>query len=142
MDRELIAKIADLIFDAEEEMTFPKLLEGMESLGINTKGDCDFESRTMTKTLKNCIYWRNMSEEAVELLYAVDKFYNVTLQPYGFDNKGVKLYKEYYPDFPIFNHFLMDKMSPKSQEQFLKKKYLMPVHWVPSSKAKLIVKPK
>ena len=138
MDRELIAKVADFIFESEEEMTFPRLLEKMEEIGINTKGEEDFVSIS----LKNCIYWRNMSKESIEILHGVDKFYNVTLQPYGFDNRGVQFYKEHYPDFPIFNHFLMDKMSPKTQKQFMKKPYLMPVYWVPSSKAKMIVKPK
>lgn len=133
-----IEKIADFIFKSEEDMTFPKLLDEMEKLGIHTAGTKDF----ISDQLSNCIYWRNMSDEATKILHEVNKRYNVTLQPYGFDNKGVAFYRSYYPDFPIFNHFLMDKMSAKTQKEFMKKPYLMPVYWVPISKSHTIKRPK
>lgn len=133
----LCEKIADFIFESNEEVTFPILLAYINKLGITVDGEEDFVS----DTLKNCIYWRGISKEAYELLKMANKLYNITLQPYGFDNRGVVFYKEKYPDMPIFNHFLMDKMSPKTQKQFMKKPYMMPVFWVPLSKAKMINRP-
>lgn len=137
MDKEQIKELADFIFESEENVTFPLLLAKINMMGVEVKGEEDFTSGC----IKNCIYWKGISKEAIEVLRDIEKFYNVMLQPYGFDQEGVKLYKSWYPDMPIFNHLLIDKMTPKHKKEFMAVPYMMPVYWVPASKAKKIRRP-
>ena len=109
MNKEQIKELADFIFESEENVTFPLLLAKINMMGVEVKGEEDFTSGC----IKNCIYWKGISKEAIEVLRDIEKFYNVVLQPYGFNQEGVKLYKSWYPDMPIFNHLLIDKMTPK-----------------------------
>lgn len=129
-------KIANMIINSEKGMTFPEVLKEMENLGMETKGDLDFLSDSIT----NCVYWKGINLETLFFLKDIGSEYNLALQPYGFDNKGVTLYKEYFPDQPIFNHFLLDKMSAKYKAKFMRKPYMMPAYWLPYDKTHIITK--
>lgn len=137
MTKKNVEPIANIIFDSKNKVTFPVLMAAMEENGINPYGDLDYLSRQ----IKNCIYWRGLSQNALDILDAIQKFYRVTLQPYGYNPEGVRFYKEKFPDMPVFNHFLIEKMKPATQKKFMSVPYMMPVYFVPTKDAVYIQKP-